>query len=323
MNFVSKAIQDGGRIAPIFINAEDTNGTGLFNPSVYNDNGKLILNLRHCQYTILQAERKIFEHQFGPLIYLHPEDELKLKTTNFLCELGDDLFVKNYSKVDTSLLDVPPVWEFVGHEDCRVVRWDGKLYLSGVRRDTTPNGEGRMELSGIEIENGFAKEVSRQRIPSIDPNSYCEKNWMPILDMPYHYVKWSNPTEIVQVNVEDNTCKTVFMGNPVQYHTDIRGGSQVIRFDEKYRIACAHTVQFCPSEVGYKDGQYKHVFLVWDNDWNLVKITNEFSFLDCKIEFCAGIASHNNNIILSFGYQDNAAFVVEVPRKLMESIIYG
>ncbi len=43
------------------------------------------------------------------------------------------------------------------------VKWDGKLYMCGVRRDTKPNGEGRMELS--EIVDG--KEVSRFRIEKI------------------------------------------------------------------------------------------------------------------------------------------------------------
>jgi len=53
----------------------------------------------------------------------------------------------HHTKVDTSALDVTPMWEFVGEEDCRVVQWLGDYYLVGVRRDTTTNGVGRMEYS--------------------------------------------------------------------------------------------------------------------------------------------------------------------------------
>ncbi len=35
-----------------------------------------------------------------------------------------------------SELDVPPVWTFIGLEDGRLVKWDEKYYLIGVRRDT-------------------------------------------------------------------------------------------------------------------------------------------------------------------------------------------
>ena len=53
---------------------------------------------------------------------------------------------------------------FVGLEDSRIFRWEGDLYISGVRRDTTENGQGRMELSKIEVTEDAVKEVSRVRL---------------------------------------------------------------------------------------------------------------------------------------------------------------
>lgn len=317
-NFVTKVLNAGGMIRPLIIPATDkTKGTGLFNPSVYNDNGKLLLNLRHCQYTIYHAEKNKFEHPYGPLVYLNPENDVTLTTTNYLCELGDDLLVKAFGVVDTSKLDVKPIWEFVGLEDCRVVRWDDKLYLSGVRRDTTSNGQGRMELSEV-VDN---KEVSRFRIPAPAPDaSYCEKNWMPITDMPYHYVKWSNPTEIVKVNPEDKTCQTVFLGTYVPKSYDFRGGSQVIPFGD-YHICLAHTVNLFQSEAGRKNATYRHVFIVWDKDWNVVKYTEPFSFLDAEIEFCCGMTMRGDDVFMTFGFQDNAAYILKAPLQFIEDYI--
>ena len=57
------------------------------------------------------------------------------------------------------------------------------------------------------------------------------KNWMPIEDLPYHYVKWSNPAEIVKIDPDNNTCTTVHLGTTVNLPRDVRGGSQVIAWE--------------------------------------------------------------------------------------------
>lgn len=324
-NFVKHVLNNGGSINPLVIPAEYTKGTGLFNPSIYLDGNNLLLNLRHCQYTIYHAEKNIFEHEYGPLVYLNPENDLTLTTTNYLCRIDANMDISSCMKVDTSILDVKPIWEFVGLEDCRVVRWDDKLYLSGVRRDTTPNGVGRMELSEIIISEQTAKEISRFRIPA--PNgdgSYCEKNWMPITDMPYHYVKWCNATEVVKVDPENKTCVTVHLDESkyIQLPYDYRGGSQVIPFDD-YRIALVHTVRLFKSDAGRKNAKYRHYFIIWDKDWNIIKASEEFDFMGAEIEFCAGMTEYNGEFLVSFGFQDNAAYLLKIPRKVINEIVYG
>lgn len=317
MNFVSKVLDAGGRISPLIIQNLVYRGTGLFNPSVYLDGDKLLVNVRHCQYTIYHAEKNVFEHQYGPLVYLNPENDITLTTKNYLCELDDDLHITKATVIDTSKLDVKPIWEFVGLEDVRLVRWDNKLYTSGVRRDTTPNGVGRMELSEIVD----CKEVSRFRIPAPPPDkSYCEKNWMPVTDMPYHYVKWCNPTEVVRVDPENKTCETVFLGTYTQQPYDFRGGSQVIPLGE-YRIACVHVVNLFTSEAGRKNATYRHCFVVWDKDWNVVKYTEPFDFMGAEIEFCAGMTQDKSgDFLITFGFQDNAAYILKVPHSMMEEV---
>jgi len=51
-NLVKQVIQSGGSISPLIIPSDLTNGTGLMNPSIYVDKDKLILNLRHVNYTL-------------------------------------------------------------------------------------------------------------------------------------------------------------------------------------------------------------------------------------------------------------------------------
>lgn len=323
-NLAKYVLNNGGSIVPLFLDFKYTNGTGIFNPSVFYDSvlDKLFVNIRHCQYTLYHSEKNKFESQWGPLSYLNPENDMTLTTTNYMCELDKNtLAIQSVLKVDTSMLDVKPIWEFVGLEDCRVVRWDNKLYITGVRRDTTTNGQGRMELSELEYTNNSIKEVSRYRIPSTaNDASYCEKNWMPIDFMPYHYVKWSNPTEIVFADMHNKKTTQSFLGKSYNYPRDIRGGSQVIKLNNDYNFACGHTVNLFKSEIGAKDAVYRHCFIVWDNDWNVKTVTNQFAFLNASIEFSAGMTKFRDSFLVSFGLQDNCCYLLKIPQHLMETI---
>ena len=323
IHLAKAALDSGGKIQPLVIPSELTNGTGLFNPSIYNDNGKLYFNLRHCQYTLYSSELGIHEHPYGPLLYFNPENDLTLTTTNYFGELNDDLTTKWFHKVDTSKLDVQPVWEFVGLEDARIVRWDNKIYISGVRRDTKTNGEGRMELSELEITEDSVKEVSRFRIPApFNDDSYCEKNWMPILDKPYHYWKWCNPVEIVKADPINKTCEQVYLGNDYFFNSDQRGSGQIIPFEDGY-LMLIHETFLHSSELGKKDGTYRHRFIYWSKDYRVISKTELFSFLDAKIEFAAGLAEQGDDLIISFGFQDNAAYVIRMPKMVVKDMLYA
>jgi hypothetical protein len=299
-----------------------TGGTGLMNPSVLIVDGKIIVNLRHVNYTFYHSEAKLFQHPWGPLTYIHPENDMHLRTTNYYCELNDDFSISKATKINTSKFDTyEPLWDFVGLEDARLVNWDNKMYVTGVRRDTTTNGQGRMELCEIVVSDDDVVEISRFRIPPPkDPNSYCEKNWMPILDLPYHYVKWSNPTEVVQVDPNTQTSKTVHLGNQIGLPRDLRGGSQVITLDDYY-VTLTHEVDLFNSEVGRKDALYRHRFIVWDKSWNFVKVTKDFSIMGAHVEFSVGMCIYGNDILITFGYQDNAAFILTTPINSLHDFI--
>ncbi len=321
MNFVKNVLDNGGEIKPIIIPAENTNGTGLCNPSVFVEGDKILVNLRHIQYTLYHSEFSNYEHQYGPLVYLNPENDVTLRTTNYVCELNSDLDVTHFCKIDTSNFDKNPLWEFVGLEDARLIKWDGKFYLTGVRRDTTTHGEGRMELSELEFTENSTKEISRFRIPAPGKNdSYCEKNWMPILDLPYHYVKWTNPTEVVKVDPNEKTCETIHLGDYSQMPKDLRGGSQVISYKGGY-LTLNHETDLYKSEAGRKDATYRHRFTWWDKDWNVLKFSKVFTFLNAKIEFASGMAKFKDDYLITFGFQDNAAYILRIPEDFMENFI--
>ena len=316
------ALENGGSIYPLIIPGELTGSTGLMNPSILNVDGKIIINIRHVNYTFYHSEKKLFQHPWGPLTYLHPENDQHLRTWNWYVELDDQYRITRYNKIDTDKFDTyEPKWDFVGLEDARLINWNNKIYISGVRRDTTTNGQGRMELSEIVIEKDSVKEISRFRIPT--PNnidSYCEKNWMPVLDLPYHYVKWSNPTEVVKVDPITQTCTTVFVDDTRLFSVDPRGGTQIVKYGDYY-IALTHEVDLFKSTVGRKDAVYRHRFIVWDKDWKVVSYSNSHSLMNGHVEFAVGMCFQGTDVLITFGFQDNAAYLLKIPFEKMIDFI--
>ena len=324
INFVKLALENGGSIYPLIIPHTELKGPALTNPSIYNDNGKLLLNLRNINYTLYHSEKKKFEHHWGPLVYIHPENDIRLRTWNYMCEVDDNMRIKKYSKIDTSKFPDKELWEFVGLEDARIVRWDEKLYICGVRRDLDEIGTGRMELSEIEITESGVKEINQHRIPTPGNNdSYCEKNWMPILDMPFHFVKWTNGTEVVKYDINTGKTEQVLVTHWKDLGCiDLRGGSQIIKLNDQYRFALNHETYLFKSEQGRKDGKYRHRFIVWDDNWDIVKVSKQFSFLNADVEFAVGMCEYKNDYLITFGFQDNAAYLLKVSQDFVKEFIF-
>lgn len=330
-NLAKEIIAEGGEVVPLMIDASGCEGWSQTNPTVFVDGKEILVNIRCVEYSLIHADKsQKYWSRWGPLVYSHLENEMALKTVNYLCRLNPQtLEVENHARIDTSKLDIPPVWEFHGLEDIRLAKWNNKLYGIGVRRDVKPNGEGRMEYQEIEysfFDVPYAKEVNRNRIqPPIDLNSYCEKNWMPILDMPNHFVKWSNPAEIVEANLEDNTSKQkVLSRKTIAIGRDLRGGSQVIKWGDGW-LAVTHELQDMKSQkIHYnKDSYYFSRFVYWNDQWEIERTSNDFSVLDGRIEFVTGLAELDEKFVLiTFGFCDSSAYICKVPKSLINKMLF-
>jgi len=327
-NLVKTIINDyNGTIKPLIISSKLTGGTGITNSSLLVEDGKIHLIMRHVEYTLYHCEneQKYQSAQQGPLSYYHREDKKELKTNNYYCELNPEtLEIIKTLKIDTSKLDTKPLWTFIGLEDARLVKWKDKYLLCGVRRDTTINGQGRIELSEIIIKEDSVKEINRNRIEVPNINSYCEKNWMPIIDEPFNFVKWTNPTEIVKVNLENNKSEQIYTNN-IKHNLpyDIRGGSPLIEWDKNSYICITHEVDFTlKNQNGFKNADYYHRFIIFNKDYSIKYISDRFNFMTAKVEFCIGLAQYKNDILITFGFQDNSSYIIKINKDRLEELIY-
>ena len=143
---------------------------------------------------------------------------------------------------------------------------------------------------------------------------------MPILDRPFQYVKWTSPTEVVKADSKKGTSQQLYVKEGIKSPTDQRGGSQVLKWGDYY-IAFTHEVVLYKNYLKQKDGTYRHRLCVWDETFELVGLSDSFSFLDGKIEFVCGAAVVGENLVVTFGFQDNCAFLLEIPKDSVNNMI--
>ena len=144
---------------------------------------------------------------------------------------------------------------------------------------------------------------------------------MPVLDLPWTFVKWCNPTEVVTVDISAGTCVTSHLDESTYRPTthSFRGSSQVFDYQGHW-WALVHESDLYNDYLGRKNATYRHRFLKWDRYWNLVATSEKFSFMQGQIEFCAGAAVQGSNLLITFGWQDNSAYLLKMPLHIMESI---
>jgi hypothetical protein len=323
-NFAKLVLENGGDIKPLIIPMDNVPGPSLTNPTVLVDNGNIIVNLRNINYILYHSELSIYEHgEWGPLCYLHPENDITLTTFNYILKLNENLEIFDYHKIDTSKFDTyKPQWEFVGLEDIRLIKWDNKIYCVGVRRDLDTIGTGRMELSEIKITKKGVEEVSRFRIPGPPPdNEYCMKNCTPIEDNPNTLLKWTNSTSLMKFDPTGiKPTEVIETEEYIPGYHDMRGGSQVIKYKDGY-LTIVHETYLYTTEQGKKNATYRHRFVMWDKDFKNKKFSKLFSFLNMNIEFCCGLAEYKNYYLITFGAQDNAAYILKVPKTYLETFL--
>jgi len=321
-------LEDGSTIQPLYIKSSSTNIGGLCNASLCYHNNTLHIILRSVEYTLhcCEGEEKYQSTYEGPVSYYHKDNDLTLKTVNYYGTLNPDtLILESYNRVNTSNYDTKPLWCFIGLEDARIVNWNNKFYAIGVRRDTTTNGQGRMEFSELEIGIKEVNEVNRIRIESPNIENYCDKNWMPIKNKPFHFVRWTNPVEVVEVNLDTKNA-TIVYSNTQKFNMpyELRGGTQLVEWYTGGYLSIIHECDFVPKNFnGNKNANYYHRFVIWNNDFSIKYISSSFNFMSAKIEFCIGLEVIEDYIIILFGYQDNSCYALKLKACSLNNILWN
>ena len=98
---------------------------------------------------------------------------------------------------------------------------------------------------------------------------------------------------------------------------------QLFSQHHKYHYLCiCHDVDYRPKNYnGHKDSDYYHRFVIFNNDFTINKISEQFNFMTAKIEFCIGLAQYKDDILITFGFQDNSSYIIRINKNKLRKLI--
>ncbi len=263
-----------------------------FNPTIAADGDGFRLIVRTANYR--------FEN--GRYVYLTGDPVIE--TQNYLLTLDRQLEVTG---VD-ALIDGdngPPRYpsRVIGYEDCRLIQVDEAWFASATVRDRNPHE--RCEMALLALDGSRIDNVGVVAGPV--PGRH-EKNWMPFLcGSTLCFLYSCDPTVVLACDPTSGQVQVVSQVTGPPGAGSLRGGSQGVSVPDGWL--------FVVHEAAQHNGirTYPHRFALLDDDWRLAAISPAFSFLGHEIEFCAGVARRDDELVLTFGASDQSAGLAVLP----------
>lgn len=305
MSFISSSISNGGLFKPIIAPIK----TGSFlNPSISIIDQKILINFRYFNHFFYHPEKSKYKIKWK---HFFANKDI-IKTSNYIGYFDHNLESIEFYPVNLILSDHDLFCcSSKGLEDCRLVCWNDKIYLIGTKVDAASDCVGKIQLSEISFDGKQFLEISKLPI-SETSNISVDKNWMPIIDQAYSFIKWSNPTEIINVDIKTKKINSKTYNNYISGYTLFKGGSQVIKLYEDNLSLIHETI----------NDKYYHRFILWDKDWNVIKISKQFSFLNSDVEYACGMALFNDSILISLCIQETSCYILQNSIPFIMNFIY-
>jgi glycosyltransferase involved in cell wall biosynthesis/predicted GH43/DUF377 family glycosyl hydrolase len=263
------------------------------NPSVAVHNGKVYCILRTVNYTMDEHGR-----------YHMPSDGV-IRTENHLCAINPDTF-----EIQSTNLLLPHAGdrnEFPvrGYEDCRLFWWQDEWWCSATVRDRHPQGQ--CEIALFTLKDG-KEHIFHSDSTRVEDRH--QKNWMPFVssDNTLHFVYSCDPAIVFQVDPVTFQLQTVSLDDGLSGFdlSQLRGGSQCVPYGDGWLCLTHESFQ------GSGKRRYLHRFVEFDKAFSVSRISDLFHFVHSGVEFCAGLALHGENLLVSFGVEDRQAFIARV-----------
>jgi predicted GH43/DUF377 family glycosyl hydrolase len=260
-----------------------------FNPSIAADGDGFRMIVRTANYAI---ERGV----------LHAEGVLH--NINYLVSLGADLAATGVEAIsDRSSGPRRHPSNIQGYEDCRLFELDGTWYATATVCDLSPVE--RREIALLRFAGSDVVEVT----PLLGPHpERHEKNWMPFVrDGELLILYRCGPTIVLRCDPASGVLDRVAESDAPDFADELRGGSQGVA------VPGGHLFVVHEVDRGGSLLRYLHRFVMLDEQLVLCAASEPFTFTSDRVEFCAGMARHDDQLVLSFGVSDAAAGLAIVP----------
>ena len=276
-------------------------------------NGSLMVNSRIIDYTkVFQSpDIKILESVKLSQTYIFIKNGFTSR--NLISKFSDS---KINNTIETKYINNDYNDFYKGFEDCRLVVWNGKLYSYGTRWDKVEQRCGCICI--YELDDNMQPQNEIIVLPQ--NNNNCEKNWAAIEDRPFTFVYSHNPLNVIKVDGEGK-C-TLIKSNVKDENIDtiIKGSTQVVRYDSDTYISLVHTNRYYDIDgIGYSD--YLTAFVFYDNNLNIIKMSDWFVFKSPMCEFTCGLAIHNDDVYITYSQLDCTSHLLKTTKETIEKFI--
>jgi hypothetical protein len=250
-----------------------------------NYSGKDIINTRFVNYWL---------HENGS--YWIKDPDSYIRTRNFCSQLESETMLptefKEMNEESSGLYCSGG--NIYGLEDIRLYERNGEIYYIATSINYSCLGKNRMVKGRYDINNGLI--LSSEVLVPPDPNSWCEKNWIPLVNYgneedEYFIYKW-NPVEIgILQPFENSSQKQLVIEKTWQHNaplfSNIRGSTPLVKTDEG--LLCV--VHF--SYEGHPRNYFHMLVLLENITMKPLKYSEFFFFNNMSIEFCIGFMIRN------------------------------
>lgn len=250
-----------------------------------------IVNIRWVSYKI-NEDGVMFEHRLAPVSLS------RFLVDNSFKQITKEVFLREQDN-DT-----------YGLEDIRLFCFQNRLYYSGCfyKRSVT-NPDSTMECGQYEFQES-QYTINKHIIHSLRNHTeivLCknEKNWSYVeyrgeLCMVY---KWY-PLQIGKVDFESGIFHIMEEKLVPELFKNVRGSTPGYRWKNELWFV-VHTTKIYDGEKPMRN--YKHMFVVFDTDMNLLRYSEYFSFEKYVIEFCTGLIIEEDRTIVSYSTLDRTS----------------
>jgi predicted GH43/DUF377 family glycosyl hydrolase/glycosyltransferase involved in cell wall biosynthesis len=263
-----------------------------YNPTIAADGDALRMIVRTASYRL---------HPDG--FELLDEDRV-IRSINYLVSLDGALDVRDVAPLTGEEVDLPRYpSEVLGYEDLRLFEADGRWWALATARDRNP--QARCEIVLLELDG--SRIASARPLPGPHPERH-EKNWMPFPSPDGVRIVYSTgPTVVLACDPAGGEPRPLGDHAAPAWAAPLRGGSQGVAVPGGHLFA-VHEV--LPGPVLGR--RYVHRLVLIDDDLRLSAASARFTFTGADVEFCAGMARHGGELVLSFGVTDRVAMLAVV-----------
>ncbi len=284
-----------------------------------------------CNPSVMATERgwSVMVRALDPIPYSGP-DAPYLSSENWLVVYDKNLQPQSRVRLcDQEVLETC-IEARNGLEDGRLFMWLDRQWalFSGLQRSHRgyTNSMILVEVDGEQLRNPIVLP-SPHHLPR-------EKNWMPwVLDNELYLVYSTRPLEIYRYTPNGLIRVHGGMATPRNSGTMMSGSSQVIPWGDDY-LAITHQRNRAPlasrlmQKYVTRDPDYQrkkvlftHHMLLLDRHFNIKSQSKAFHFETEGIEFCAGLASHDERVLISYGVMDEKARLLELDPSQVDRIL--